>query len=100
MVGEAEAEAYFASRPREAQIGAWASQQSRPIEGRFVFEQEIARFAAKYAVGKIPRPPYWSGYRVRPEAFEFWRERRFRLHERRLYKRLPDGGWTLEILFP
>ncbi len=100
VVGEAEAEAYFASRPREAQIGAWASQQSRPIEGRLVFEKEIARFAAKYAVGKIPRPPYWSGYRVRPEAFEFWRERRFRLHERRLYKRRPDGGWTLEILFP
>ncbi len=99
-VSEAEAEAYFASRPRDTQIGAWASQQSRPMEGRWVFEKEIARFAAKYMVGKVPRPPQWSGFRVIAEEFEFWRERRFRLHERRLYKRQPDGGWTLEILFP
>ncbi len=100
VVGEAEAEAYFASRPRDSQIGAWASQQSRPMEGRLVLEKEIARFAAKYMVGEVPRPPQWSGFRVIAEEFEFWRERRFRLHERRLYKRLPDGGWSLEILFP
>ena len=99
-VSEAEAEAYFASRPRDTQIGAWASQQSRPIEGPLVFEKEIARFAAKYLVGQVPRPPQWSGFRVLSEEFEFWRERRFRLHERRLYKRLADGGWSLEILFP
>ena len=100
VVSDAEAEAYFASRPRDSQIGAWASQQSRPIEGRLAFEKEIARFAAKYMVGEVPRPPHWSGFRVIAEEFEFWRERRFRLHERRLYKRRADGGWSLEILFP
>ncbi len=100
VVSEAEAEAYFASRPREAQIGAWASQQTRPMEGRLVLEKEIARFAAKYIVGKVPRPPQWSGFRVIAEEFEFWRERRFRLHERQLFKRRPDGGWSVEILFP
>jgi len=99
-VPETEADAYFASRPREAQIGAWASQQSRPMEGRFVFEKEIARFAAKYAIGKVPRPPHWSGYRVRPQEMEFWREKRFRLHERQLFRRREDGSWNLEILFP
>ncbi len=100
VVSEAEAEAYFASRPREAQIGAWASRQSRPMEGRLVLEKEIARFAAKYLVGQVPRPPQWSGFRVLAEEFEFWRERRFRLHERQLFKRRPDGGWSLELLFP
>ena len=99
-VSEAEADAYFATRPRQAQIGAWASQQSRPMEGRFVLEKEIARFAAKHALGAVPRPPDWSGFRLIAEEFEFWRERRFRLHERRLYKRLDDGGWSLQILFP
>lgn len=100
VVSDAEAEAYFASRPRDSQIGAWASQQSRPMEGRLAFEKEIARFAAKYLVGEVPRPPQWSGFRVIAEEFEFWRERRFRLHDRQLYKRLPEGGWSLEILFP
>lgn len=100
VVSEAEAEAYFASRPREAQIGAWASRQSRPMEGRLVLEREIARFAAKFMAGQVPRPPQWSGFRVLAEEFEFWRERRFRLHERQLFKRRPEGGWSLEILFP
>jgi pyridoxamine 5'-phosphate oxidase len=99
-VSEAEADAYFATRSRDSQIGAWASQQSRPMEGRFVFEKEIVKFAAKYAVGAVPRPTHWSGFRMIAEEFEFWREGRFRLHERQLYKRLPDGGWSLEILFP
>lgn len=99
-VSEAEAEAYFASRPRDSQIGAWASQQSRPIEGRLTFEKAIAKYAAKYAVGPVPKPPYWSGFRVVAEEFEFWREHRFRLHERQLFKRQPDGNWSLDILFP
>lgn len=99
-VGAAEADAYFRTRPRQAQIGAWASDQSRPMEGRFVLEKAVAKVAAKYPVGEIPRPPHWSGYRVVPARIEFWRERRFRLHERQLYKRLPDGRWSLEMLFP
>jgi pyridoxamine 5'-phosphate oxidase len=98
-VSDAEADAYFASRPRDSRIGAWASQQSRPMEGRFTLETEVAKYAAKYAIGTIPRPDYWSGFRVLPERIEFWRDRPFRLHERRLYEKQSDG-WHESLLFP
>ncbi|MCH7941630.1 MAG: pyridoxamine 5'-phosphate oxidase [Proteobacteria bacterium] len=98
-VSEEEADAYFASRDRPARIGAWASAQSRPLEGRFVLEKEIARFAAKYAVGAVPRPPYWSGFRINPERIEFWSQGAFRLHDRRVFIRQGDG-WSTMRLFP
>lgn len=94
-----EADAYFASRPRLAQIGAWASQQSRPMKGRFELEKKVAAFTAKFGVKKVPRPPYWVGYRVIPEQIEFWKQKPFRLHERILYVR--DGGrWKTSRLYP
>lgn len=96
-----EADAYFASRAKDSQIGAWASQQSRPLEGRFALEREVARYAAKYALGKVPRPSYWSGFRIRPLAIEFWRNRPFRLHARLVYRRgVLNAPWTTERLFP
>ncbi|MGQ0741791.1 MAG: pyridoxamine 5'-phosphate oxidase [Alphaproteobacteria bacterium] len=101
LVGDAEADAYFATRPKDSQIGAWASRQSRPLEGRFALEKEVARFAAKYALTKVPRPPYWSGYRVQPLEIEFWRNRPFRLHDRLLYRReSPQAPWRSEHLYP
>jgi pyridoxamine 5'-phosphate oxidase len=101
QVSDAEADAYFATRPKDSQIGAWASPQSRPMEGRFVFEKAIAEYALKYALTKVPRPPYWTGWRLTPLRFEFWRDRPFRLHDRLVYVR-DDGAdpWRTERLFP
>ncbi len=101
QVSEDEADAYFATRPKDSQIGAWASAQSREMEGRFVFEREIARYAAKYALGDVPRPPYWLGYRLAPLAIEFWRDRPFRLHDRLIYRRENlSAEWRTARLFP
>ncbi len=98
-VSPEEADAYFASRPRDSRIGAWASAQSRPLEGLFKLEREVAKYAAKYAVGEVPRPPHWSGFRLDPEAVEFWRAKPFRLHERQVFRKTHDG-WTVGYLFP
>lgn len=96
-----EADTYFASRPRDSRIGAWASQQSRLLEGRFALEAAVAKFTLKYALGDIPRPPYWSGFRVRPLAIEFWHDRPFRLHDRVVFSRATtDGEWTKARLYP
>ena len=100
VTGE-EADAYFATRAKQAQIGAWASQQSRPLESRLAFEKAIAIYAAKYALGTVPRPPYWSGYRIVPSVMEFWQDRPFRLHDRIDFRRADASApWVKTRLYP
>jgi len=98
-VSDAEADEYFASRPKLSQIGAWASKQSQPLEGRFVLEARIAEFTAKFNIGKVPRPPFWSGFRLVPEMIEFWQDQKFRLHDRLVYHR-ENNEWKTQRLFP
>jgi pyridoxamine 5'-phosphate oxidase len=100
-VSAEEADAYFASRSRMAQIGAWASKQSSPLESRMAFEKAIARYTAKFAIGTVPRPPFWSGYRVMPQEIEFWQERLYRLHDRIAFTRAdPTAPWSKTRLYP
>ena len=96
-----EADAYFASRARGSQIGAWASDQSRPLASRFALEKRVATFAAKHVIGEIPRPPHWSGFRLTPLLIEFWQDGAFRLHDRLEYRRTAPGEpWTTRTLYP
>ena len=96
---DAEADAYFATRPRLSQLGAWASKQSHPMQGYFDLEKACARYALRYAIGAVPRPPFWSGYRVMPDRIEFWQQKPFRRHERKLHT-LKDGQWDEQWLYP
>ena len=100
IVSDAEADAYFATRPRGSRIGAWASKQSRPLESRFALEKAVAEYTAKYAIGDIPRPKHWSGFRLVPRTIEFWHDRPFRLHDRVVFSRAEDGGWGKTRLYP
>jgi pyridoxamine 5'-phosphate oxidase len=98
-VTNAEADAYFATRPRVSRLGAWASDQSRPLAERAILERRLAEMEQRFP-DDIPRPEYWSGYRTLPESFEFWQEMPFRLHDRTVYQRGPDRTWTMTKLFP
>jgi pyridoxamine 5'-phosphate oxidase len=99
-VTDAEADAYFATRPRLSQIGAWASTQSRPLASRLELEKRAARYTAEFGLRAVPRPPHWSGFRVLPRRIEFWEDRPFRMHDRLVYHRRPEGGWSTERLYP
>ncbi len=100
IVSDAEADAYFASRPRGSRIGAWASKQSRPLESRFALEKAVAEYTARHAIGEIPRPAHWSGFRLKPQAIEFWHDRPFRLHDRVVFSADGKGGWGKAQLYP
>jgi pyridoxamine 5'-phosphate oxidase len=101
IVSDAEADAYFQSRARDSRIGAWASQQSRPLESRFALEKAVAGYVAKFGLGEIPRPPHWTGFRIEPVYIEFWRDGAFRLHDRVVFRR-PSAAepWTRTRLYP
>lgn len=99
MVTREEADAYFASRARGSQIGAWASQQSQPLESRFALEKAVAKYTAKFGLGAVPRPPHWTGYRLLPASMEFWRAHTFRLHDRIRFDR-GEAGWSGTRLYP
>jgi pyridoxamine 5'-phosphate oxidase len=99
VVSDEEADAYFATRPRLSQISAWASKQSQPMEGYFELEAEVAKAALRFGIGKIPRPPFWSGFRVVPERIEFWMGKPFRRHHRIVYERTREG-WRKRWLYP
>jgi pyridoxamine 5'-phosphate oxidase len=99
LVSDAEADAYYASRARLSRLGAWASEQSRPLPRRGALLARVARYEATYLGGEVPRPPFWSGYRVVPARFEFWQDMPFRLHDRIVYMRTPEG-WDTMKLYP
>jgi pyridoxamine 5'-phosphate oxidase len=99
-VTDAEADAYYATRPRISRLGAWASDQSRPLSERAELERRLKQFEEKYPGDDIPRPPHWSGYRVLPDRFEFWQNMEFRLHDRTIFDRGPGDSWTSGKLFP
>jgi pyridoxamine 5'-phosphate oxidase len=100
-VSDAEADAYFASRARDSRIGAWASTQSRPLEDRFALEKNVAAFALKFGLGEVPRPAFWSGFRLIPTRIEFWRDKPFRLHDRLVFERANAGAnWSTVKLYP
>jgi pyridoxamine 5'-phosphate oxidase len=100
-VSAAEADEYFATRPRLSRIGAWASDQSRPLEGRFALEKKVAEYTAKFVIGDIPRPSHWSGFRLTPVEVELWRNRAFRLHDRIVFRRADvTQPWTKTRLYP
>lgn len=99
-VDDAESDAYFASRGRDSQLGAWASEQSRPLDARETFEARFEAMRARFEGGDVPRPPHWGGYRVTPQRIEFWLDREHRLHERRVFTRTAEGGWDEGLLFP
>ncbi|RKE53866.1 MULTISPECIES: pyridoxamine 5'-phosphate oxidase [unclassified Sphingomonas] len=99
LVSDVESDAYFASRGRDSQLGAWASDQSRPLDSRETFEHRFAEMQARFEGGDVPRPPHWGGYRIAPDRIELWQDRAHRLHERRLFTR-EDGNWSEGLLFP
>ncbi|KQW31417.1 pyridoxamine 5'-phosphate oxidase [Rhizobium sp. Root274] len=99
VVSDAEADEYYQSRPLGSRIGAWASKQSRPLEGRFALEKAVAEYTAKYALGNVPRPSHWSGFRIIPKSIEFWHDGKFRLHDRIEFRREGDG-WSKVRMYP
>lgn len=100
QVSAEEADTYFATRPRGSRIGAWASKQSRPLESRYALEKAVAGYAAKYALGEVPRPGYWSGFSVKAETIEFWKDGKFRLHDRVVFRRTGTDDWEKTRLYP
>ncbi len=101
VVSDEEADAYYKTRARGSRIGAWASKQSRPLESRFALEKAVAEYTARYAIGEIPRPQHWSGFRIKPTSIEFWKDQKFRLHDRIEFRRgTPDGGWDKVRMYP